>query len=30
MSFPKDDTSGNFAIDKGLYAPDNRSNGIYR
>lgn len=30
MSFSKDVTCGNFAIDKGIYAPDNGSNGIYR
>lgn len=30
MSFPKEVTCCNFVIDKGLYAPDNRSNGIYR
>lgn len=30
MSFPKEATCGKFVIDKGLYAPDNRSNGIYR
>lgn len=30
MSFPKEATCGNFAIDKGIYAPDNVSNGIYR
>lgn len=30
MSFPKEATCGKFVIDKGIYAPDNGSNGIYR